>query len=48
MSTGRKIDFAAVLTDIIRKGALPEEVFILTTELTVIKIAMREIQKKRT
>ena len=44
-STGRKIDYAAVFADIIRRGALPEETFIHTAEMTVIKIAMREIRK---
>ena len=41
-STGRKVGFAAVLVDITRRGALPEEAFIHTAEMT----AMREIQKR--
>ena len=42
-STGRKVDFASVLTDITRRGALPEEVSIHIAEMT----AMREIQKRK-
>ena len=42
-STGRKVGFAAIFAGIIRRGALPEETFIHTAEMTI----MREIQKKR-
>ena len=41
-STGRKVCFA----DITRRGALPKEASILIVEMTAIKIAMREIQKR--
>ena len=40
--TGRKASFLAVFLDIIRREALPEE-----AEITVKRIAMREIKKKR-
>ena len=43
----RKEGFAEVFADITRKGTLPEEAFIHTAEMTAIKTAMREIQKKR-
>ena len=39
-SMGRKISFAAVLTYIIRRGALLEEAFIHTAEMTEIKIIL--------
>ena len=42
-STGRKVGFAVVFTDITRRGALPEETSIHTAEIT----AMREIQKRQ-
>ena len=45
-STGRKVGFAAVFTDITRRGAQPEEASIHTTEMTAIKIAMREIRER--
>ena len=38
--------FVAVLVDITRRGALPAEAFIHTAEMTAIKIAMTEIQKR--
>ena len=34
---GKKVGFAAVFMDIIRSGALPEEAFIHTAEMTAIK-----------
>ena len=40
-NTGNKVNFAAVFTDIIRRGALPEEASIHTAEMT----AMIEKQK---
>ena len=46
-STGRKVGCAAILTDITRKGSLPEEASIHTTEMTILKIAVREIKKER-
>ena len=39
-STGRKVGFAAVFTDITRRGTLPEEASIHTAEMT----AMKEIR----
>ena len=39
--------FAAVFADISRRGALPEEASILTAEMSAIKIAMREKQKRK-
>ena len=45
-STGSKVDFAAVFTDIIRRGALPEEASIHMTEMTTIKTAMSVTQKR--
>ena len=45
-SIGRKVGFAAVFADITRRGALPGEASIHTAEMTAIKIAMREIQKR--
>ena len=45
-STGRKVGFAAVIADIIKGGVLPEEASVHTAEITAIKIAMREIQRK--
>ena len=36
-STGRKVDYAAVFTDTIRRVALPEEASIHTAEMTAIK-----------
>ena len=43
---GRKVGFAAVFTDINRKGALPEESFIFTTKMIAIKVSLKEIQKR--
>ena len=34
-STGRKVGFAAVFTDITRRGSLPEEASIHTAEMTL-------------
>ena len=45
-NTGRKVGFAAVFADITIRGALPDEAFIHTAEMTTIKIAMREIEKR--
>ena len=44
-STGRKVGFVAVFSDITRREALSEKASIYTVEMTVIQIAMREIQK---
>ena len=38
---------AAVFADITTRDALPEETSILTAVMTAIKIALKEIQKKR-
>ena len=43
-STGREVRFAAVFTDITRRGALPEEASIHTAEMTAIETAMKEIK----
>ena len=45
-STGRKVGFAAVFTDITRRGSLPEEASIHKAEMTAIKIAMKEIRER--
>ena len=45
-STGRKVGFAAVFMNIIKRGALPEEAFIHTTEITAIKTG-RRVREKR-
>ena len=45
-STGRKAGFAAIYVEITRKGAQPEKASIYTAEMTAIKIAMREIEKR--
>ena len=42
-STERKVSYAAVFTDTTRRGALPEEVSIQTTEMTAIKTTMKEM-----
>ena len=47
-STGRKVGFAAIFADITRGEALPEVVFIHTTEMSTIKIAMIDTKKDRT
>ena len=39
--------FAVVFTNIIRKGALPEDASIHTAKITI-KVALKEIYKKRT
>ena len=36
-STGRKVGFAAVFTDIIKGDTLPEEAYIHTAEMTAIR-----------
>ena len=43
-STGKKVGYAAIITDTTRRGELPEEASIHTAEMT----AMKEIKKKRT
>ena len=43
---GKKIGFATVFTDIIRRGVLPEEAFIHTDKMTSIKVALKEIHKR--
>ena len=40
-NTGRKVGFAAVFTNITRRGALLEEVSIHTAEMTAIKTGMK-------
>ena len=45
-STGRKVSYAAVFTDTTRRGALPEEAFIYTAEMTAIKAVMKEIKER--
>ena len=42
-NTGRNVGYAAVFADITRRGALPDKASIHTAEMTVIKVAMREI-----
>ena len=42
----RKVDSAAVFADITKRGALPEEACIHTTEMSKIKTAMRDIKKR--
>ena len=44
-NTGKKVGFAAVFTDIIRRGVLLEEASIHTAEMTAIKIELKEIYK---
>ena len=41
------VGFAALFTDITRIGALPEENSIHTTKITAIKVALKEIHKKK-
>ena len=43
---GIKVNFSAVIMDITRRGALPKEASIHTAEMTAIKTALREIQKR--
>ena len=43
-NTGRKVGFAAVFTDITKRGTLPEEASIHTAEMTAIETAMKEIR----
>ena len=43
----KNVGFAAVFTNITRRGALPEEAFIHTTKMTAIKIALKEIYKRK-
>ena len=45
-STGGNVGFAAVFTNITRRGALPEEESNYTAAITAIKIAMREKQTR--
>ena len=42
----RKVGFAAVFTDITRREALPEVVFIHTAKMTAIKVALKEMHKR--
>ena len=44
---GKKVGFAAVFMNVIRRAALPEEASIHTTEMTAIKIALKEIHKRQ-
>ena len=46
MSIRRSIGFTTILIDFTRKGAPPEEAAIHTAELTVIKVALKEIHKR--
>ena len=41
MKKGKKVGFAAVFTDITRRGALPEKVSIHTAEITAIEVALK-------
>ena len=45
-NTGRKVGYAAVFTDSMRRGTLPEEASIHTAEMTEKKIAMKEIKER--
>ena len=45
-SIGKNLGFAALFTNIIRRDAMPEEAFIHTAKMTVIKITLKEIQKR--
>ena len=40
------VGFAAIFTNITRRGALPKEASVHTTEMTAIKIALKEIHKR--
>ena len=42
-----KIDFALVFTDITRKGASSEEASIHTAEMAAIKVALKEMHKRK-
>ena len=44
-NTGRKVCYAAVFTNTTRRGPLPEEASIHTTEMTAIKTVMKEIKE---
>ena len=44
---GKKVGLAAVFEDTTRRGTLPEESSIHTAEMTAIKIALREVLKKK-
>ena len=44
---GRKVDFAAAFVGITRRETLPEEASIHMAEMTVIKIAIRGIRKRK-
>ena len=44
-SIGKKVNFAAVFTDLTRKGALSEKSFINKAEITI-KKALKEIHKR--
>ena len=37
-----KVSFAAIFVDITRRGALPEDAFIHTAEMTAIKMAIKK------
>ena len=45
-STGRKVGFAVAFMDNTRREPLPKEASIHTAEMTAIKTALREIQKR--
>ena len=44
-SMRKKVCFAAVFTDIIRRGALPEEASIYEAKTITIKISLKQIHK---
>ena len=43
---GKKVGFAAVSTDISRRGDLPEEASIHTAEMTAINVVLKEVHKR--
>ena len=44
---GRKVGFVVVFTDTTKWGALPEEASIHTAEMTAIKVALKEVHKRK-
>ena len=42
---GKKVGFATVFIDITRRGSLTEEASLHTTEMTAIKVALKEIHR---
>ena len=45
---GKNVGLAAVFKDATRRDALPEEASIYTAEMTAIKVALKEIKKRKT